>query len=234
MGIVESPRIHLVPQDLEDCQTTGVESDDNQRIRVCSDDPIFGPALRRSLKSFDVEVTGTGTGTDPGDPTPHLIVWHQIEVDIDSELTSLMQQIPAVVVAPDDLLTAFVELGCRGFVSSDANADEMVSAIQIVAAGGAYVSPRLLGSLLRRLVDRRRASDKALAKLEGLTTREMDVFLLAARGMRREHIADQLFISSDTVRTHLQRVYRKLDVHTHAELVAFAGQTRPVSAGFEE
>jgi len=128
-------------------------------------------------------------GTDLGDPAPHLIVWHQIGADIDSGLTSLVQRIPTVVVPPDDLLTAFVELGCHGFVSSDASANEMVEAIQIVADGGAYVSPRLLGSLLRRLVDRRRGSDEALAKLEGLTAREMEVFLLAARGIGRERIA---------------------------------------------
>ncbi len=91
-------------------------------------------------------------------------------------------------MAPDDLLTAFVELGCRGFISSDANANEMVEAIQIVADGGPYVSPRLLGSLLRRLVDRRRGSDEALAKLEGLTAREMEVFLFGgARYRPRTH-----------------------------------------------
>jgi len=231
LGIAGSPRIHLAPQKLGDCQTTDVGSDDNHRIRVCSDDPIFGPALRRSLENFDVEVTGMGT--DLGNPAPHLIVWHQIGTDIDAGLTSLVQRIPTVIVAPDDLLTACVELGCRGFVSSDASANEMVEAIQTVADGGAYVSARLLGSLLRRLVDRRRGSDEALAKLEGLTAREMEVFLLAARGIGREPIAAQLFISSDTVRTHLQRVYRKLDVHTHAELVAFAWQTRQVSTAVE-
>ncbi len=60
--------------------------------------------------------------------------------------------------------------------------------------------------------------------LQELTDREREVFRLAAEGARKDEIGQRLFISPDTARTHLQRVYRKLGVHSQAELIALAAR----------
>ncbi len=88
--------------------------------------------------------------------------------------------------------------------------------------GGALVPPDLLGTLLRHLVERQRRTIDP--NLQTLTDREWQVFHLAAQGSRKDEIAEQLFISPATARTHLQRVYRKLGVHSQAELVAIAAR----------
>jgi DNA-binding NarL/FixJ family response regulator len=190
---------------------------------VCSNDAVFGPALRRSLERYEVVLSGVPTDLD--EPLPDLVVWHQGETSVDQSLASIAARVPVVVVANSDQMTSVVEFGGRGFVTPDATLEEIVTAVEAVFAGGAFVSPRLLGSLLRSLVDRKRESEDGIVKLDDLTPREADVFDLASRGIRREEIAAALFISPDTARTHLQRVYRKLGVHTQAELVAFAART---------
>ncbi len=84
------------------------------------------------------------------------------------------------------------------------------------------IPPDLLGTLLGHLVGRSRGERELAASLEKLTPRERDVFRLASRGARKEEIGASLFISPATARTHLQRIYRKFEVHTHAELIALA------------
>ncbi|HEX6220014.1 MAG TPA: helix-turn-helix transcriptional regulator, partial [Acidimicrobiia bacterium] len=90
--------------------------------------------------------------------------------------------------------------------------------------GGGVVPPDLLGRLLRHLVDRRR-SLVAPPGFADLTPREKEVFRLAARGARKEEIGETLFISPATARTHLQRVYEKLGIHSQSELIALASPT---------
>jgi DNA-binding CsgD family transcriptional regulator len=83
------------------------------------------------------------------------------------------------------------------------------------------VPPDLLGSVLHHLVERRRRS-RPPVDLSSLTNRETEVFELAAEGLRKEEIAERLYISPATARTHLQRVYRKLSIHSQAELMTLA------------
>ncbi len=82
----------------------------------------------------------------------------------------------------------------------------------------------MLGGLLRHVVHRRRAARADLDRLATLTSRERDVLELVAGGLDRAAIAERLFISTDTVRTHLMRMFRKLDVHSQREAVAFAAR----------
>ena len=84
--------------------------------------------------------------------------------------------------------------------------------------------PALLGHLLRHVVQRRRAEREALELLERLTPRAREVFELAARGYRHVEVAEELYISAATARTHLQRGFAKLDVHSRGELVALAAR----------
>lgn len=129
---------------------------------------------------------------------------------------------PLVVLGPDDERTmlAAVEDGAMGYVLSTSTTAELESALETVANGVAVVPPMMLGSLLRHAVSRRKAVDDVRHRLAVLTVREREVVEQLSLGKQRRDIARHLFISPETVRTHIQRAMSKLEVHSQTELMA--------------
>jgi DNA-binding NarL/FixJ family response regulator len=111
------------------------------------------------------------------------------------------------------LLTEALDAGVRGFVLKEAPMDDLLRAIQSVAAGGTYVDPVLAGTL---------AASSIGNKLPELTQRERDVLRLLADGLANEEIGKRLFISAETVRTHVRKAMDKLDADTRTQAVARA------------
>jgi DNA-binding NarL/FixJ family response regulator len=111
------------------------------------------------------------------------------------------------------LLLEAMDAGARGFLLKEAPLPDLVRAIEIVAAGGTYVDPVLAGYL---------ASPRAAAKLPNLTQRERDVLRLLSEGLSNEEIGKRLFISPETVRTHVRKAMDKLDADTRTQAVATA------------
>ena len=111
------------------------------------------------------------------------------------------------------LLTEALDAGARGFVLKEAPLADLTRAIELVARGGTYVDPVLAGFL---------ASAHATDKLPSLTQRERDVLRLLADGMSNEEIGRTLFISPETVRTHVRKAMDKLDADTRTQAVATA------------
>ena len=111
------------------------------------------------------------------------------------------------------LLTEALDAGARGFVLKEAPLAEVVRAVELVAAGRTYVDPVLAGVL---------SSSAATDKILNLTQRERDVLRLLADGMTNEEIGKTLFISPETVRTHVRKAMAKLDADTRTEAVATA------------
>ena len=111
------------------------------------------------------------------------------------------------------LLTEALDAGVRGFVLKEAPMDDLLRAIQSVATGGTYVDPVLAGTL---------AASSIGNKLPELTHRERDVLRLLADGLANEEIGKRLFISAETVRTHVRKAMDKLDADTRTQAVARA------------
>jgi DNA-binding NarL/FixJ family response regulator len=111
------------------------------------------------------------------------------------------------------LLTEAIDAGARGFVLKEAPLADLLRAVRIVAEGGTYVDPVLAGALV---------TAEATAKLPALTQRERDVLRLLADGHANEEIGKQLFISPETVRTHVRKAMAKLDADTRTQAVATA------------
>lgn len=111
------------------------------------------------------------------------------------------------------LLTEALDAGARGFVLKEAPLDDLVRAVETVAEGGTYVDPVLAGVL---------AHSDAAGELPSLTHRERDVLRLLADGHSNEEIGKQLFISPETVRTHIRKAMGKLDADTRTQAVAKA------------
>lgn len=111
------------------------------------------------------------------------------------------------------LLTEALDAGARGFVLKEAPLAEVVRAVELVASGRTYVDPVLAGVL---------SSSAATEKMTNLTQRERDVLRLLADGMSNEEIGKELFISPETVRTHVRKAMAKLDADTRTQAVATA------------
>jgi DNA-binding NarL/FixJ family response regulator len=111
------------------------------------------------------------------------------------------------------LLTEALDAGARGFVLKEAPLADLARAIELVAGGGTYVDPVLAGYL---------ASSYTADKLPALTQRERDVLRLLADGHSNEEIGKRLFISPETVRTHVRKAMDKLDADTRTQAVATA------------
>jgi DNA-binding NarL/FixJ family response regulator len=117
-------------------------------------------------------------------------------------------------------LTEALDAGARGFVLKEAPLDDLLRAVRVVAGGGTYVDPVLAGVL---------ASAAVTDKLPALTQREREVLRLLADGLSNEEIGKQLFISPETVRTHVRKAMEKLDADTRTQAVARALRGRLIA-----
>ena len=106
-----------------------------------------------------------------------------------------------------------LDIGARGYVLKDAQPDDVIRAVRTVAAGGAYVDPSRGGELVSR---------EAMLQLTRLTDRERDILSMMAAGVASREIAATLFLSTETIRTHLRSAMRKLDADTRTQAVALA------------
>jgi DNA-binding NarL/FixJ family response regulator len=111
------------------------------------------------------------------------------------------------------LLTEGLDAGVSGFVLKEAPMDDLLRAVKSVASGGTYVDPVLAGTL---------AHSSAGTKRPELTRRERDVLRLLADGLSNEEIGTKLFISAETVRTHIRKAMDKLGANTRTQAVARA------------
>jgi DNA-binding NarL/FixJ family response regulator len=122
------------------------------------------------------------------------------------------------------VLVNALEAGASGYLSKESPLVDLIAATRAVHRGEALVPPRMLGTLLQRLIQRRRERDEALKRMGALTRREREVLLLLAQGADNDGIAQELVISSETARTHIQHLLGKLEVHSRLEAAAFVTQ----------
>jgi DNA-binding NarL/FixJ family response regulator len=128
-----------------------------------------------------------------------------------------------ILTAHDDdrLLVEAVEAGASGFLGKEEAAGEVLSAAKAAAEGEVLIDQATLTRLLHQVSLEREARRDAEALLGELTEREREVLQLLAEGMRNESIAHKLFISPQTVQTHVRNLLAKLGAHSKLEAVAF-------------
>jgi DNA-binding NarL/FixJ family response regulator len=130
----------------------------------------------------------------------------------------------------DEYVYEALRAGASGFLLKDAGADELLHAVRVVAAGEALLSP----SITRRLIEdyaRRPPAREQPPALAELTARELEVLRLIARGLSNGDIARELFVGDATVKTHVARIFAKLDLHDRAQAVVLAYESGLVQPG---
>ncbi len=143
----------------------------------------------------------------------------------------------------DEYVYAGLRAGASGFLLKDAQPAELLSAIRAVASGDAVVAPsitrRLLDAYAHRLVapgqagaePESRIDPGQRAKLDQLTARELEVLLLVARSHSNGEIAERLFVTEATVKSHVGRILAKLELRDRVQIVVFAYESGLVTRG---
>jgi DNA-binding NarL/FixJ family response regulator len=131
----------------------------------------------------------------------------------------------------DDYIYEALSAGASGFLLKDSTAEDLVSAVRVVAHGDALLAPRVTERLIREFARQRRNRPRPVPELETLTSRETEVLILIARGLSNSEIAARLVVSEHTVKSHVARVFTKLGVRDRAQAVVLAYDTGLVTPG---
>ncbi len=125
--------------------------------------------------------------------------------------------------ADDDAdLAGAVRAGARGYLLKDTTPVELVHAVRAVAAGSSLLSPAMATRLLDEFAVLVRRQDGPAEGTGALSRRELEVLTLVAQGLNNRSLAEQLFISENTVKNHIRNIHEKLQVHSRMEAVVRA------------
>jgi DNA-binding NarL/FixJ family response regulator len=129
----------------------------------------------------------------------------------------------------DEYVYDAIRAGASGFLLKDSPPEQLANAVHMVAHGDALLAP----SITRRLIEQFATSRTSapIARLDLLSTRETDVFRLLARGLSNREIAEQLFVSETTVKTHVTRILAKLDLRDRVQAVVLAYEAGAITPG---
>jgi DNA-binding NarL/FixJ family response regulator len=132
----------------------------------------------------------------------------------------------------DEYVAEAVRAGASGFLVKDTEPAELLRAVRVAAAGDALLSPGPTRRLLARVAAGLRRAE-APERLAVLTDREREVLTLVAGGLTNEEIAERLFLSPLTAKTHVSRVMGKLGARDRVQLVVLAYETGLVAPGWQ-
>jgi DNA-binding NarL/FixJ family response regulator len=131
----------------------------------------------------------------------------------------------------DEYVVDAIRAGASGFVGKSIEPMELLDAIRVVAGGDALLSPRATQAMLAQFAAQPPLAPTSDAALQALTSREREIMALAAHGLSNDEIAERLYLSPLTVKTHANRAMMKLNVRDRAQLVVLAYQTGLVRPG---
>ncbi|QNP72218.1 response regulator transcription factor [Streptomyces roseirectus] len=197
-----------------------------------------GPAALRSLeraaaegRRFDVllvdaDLGAVVTGLRPA-PSVHEVSenGHVDGISLVSAVRSSQAYVRVVVLAEkDDPRRAALALqaGASGWVAKDCSLSRLLTVIRGVLRDETHLPPALLTGVLRELTAARKHRTESERLVESLTPREREVLRCMVAGLGRKAVAERLFLSPHTVRTHMQNVLGKLGVHSTLAAVALA------------
>lgn len=131
----------------------------------------------------------------------------------------------------DEYLFEALRNGASGFLVKDTEPADVVSAVRVVANGDALISPSLTRRLVSEFANRAKRPHHS-NELDVLTDREREVLALVGEGLNNAEIAERLYVSPQTARTHVSRAMTKLGARDRTQLVVLAYETGLVQPGW--
>ena len=215
------------------------------RVLLVDDQELVRSGLKRILRrkdGFEIvgecadgsEVAAAVAAVDPDVVVMDLRMRNVSGVEATRQLQSNPHHPPVLVLTTfddDETLSAALRAGAAGFVLKDSPAEDLIRAVRTIADGGAYVDPGVTGRVLAAYRELVAAPNRSGAATEVLTARELEVLRLMARGRTNSEISDDLFISEVTVKSHIGRIFLKLELRDRAAAIIYAFDHAIVRAG---
>jgi DNA-binding NarL/FixJ family response regulator len=215
------------------------------RVLLVDDDDLMRAGLRAVLSSDSrVEVVGeAGSGRVAVERVrtlrPDLVLMDVRMPDLDGiaatrEVTSASPEVKVVILTTfeqDDYIFGALNAGASGFLLKRSGPEELLAAIQTVAAGDSLLSPSVTRTVIDRMARQPTPEIGPSRLLDELTPREHEVLVLLARGFSNSEIAAELVIEESTVKTHVKRILMKLRLRDRIQAVVFAYESGLVQPG---
>ena len=206
------------------------------RLLIVDDHPLFRRGVRLYLDVIaDIQVVGEASN---GEEALGLLEQNPVDVVLlDLQMPGMDGiEVTRRILAGNErtrvlILTSFggwdrvyaaLKSGAAGYVLKDAEPEELVAAVRAVAAGGSYLSEQATAQLLDHLDMRSGAEPVRDQPVEPLSQREREVLQLIARGQSNREIAEHLFLSETTVKTHVTNILQKLNVKSRTQAALYA------------
>ena len=217
------------------------------KVLLVDDEQMIRMGLRLILEAEDdIEVVGeAGDGREGVDLTRRLdpdVVLMDVQMPVMNGIEATRE---IVALGRDDssrilILTTFdldeyvfegLRAGASGFLLKRTPPADLVSGIRVVAEGDGMIAPSVTHRLIQNFRERPEAAQADPAVLDDLTEREREVLVLVARGLTNGQIAEHLFLSEGTVKTHVKRIFSKLALHDRTQAVILAYEVGLVHPG---
>jgi DNA-binding NarL/FixJ family response regulator len=208
------------------------------RVLIADDQALVRAGFRMILEAEqDVEVVGEASdGGEAVDEVrrlrPDVVLMDVRMPDLDGIEATRQLMADSAVSAKVVMLTTFdmdeyvyeaLQAGASGFLLKDVPPEQLVDGIRAVASGDALLAPSITKRVIEEFVSRpRTAAPTPPPEVEELTDRELEVLKQVARGLSNAEIAQELFVSEATVKTHVAHVFRKLGLRDRVQAVVFA------------
>jgi DNA-binding NarL/FixJ family response regulator len=215
------------------------------RVLLVDDDDLMRAGLKAVLSSdARVHVVGeAGTGREAVERVralrPDLVLMDVRMPDLDGiaatrEVTAASPEVKVVILTTfeqDDYIFGALNAGASGFLLKRSGPEELLAAIQTVAAGDSLLSPSVTRTVIDRMARQPTPEIGPSRLLDSLTPREREVLVLLARGLSNGEIAAELVIEESTVKTHVKRILMKLRLRDRVQAVVFAYESGIVQPG---
>lgn len=217
------------------------------RVVLADDQPLVRTGLRMILSAVDdIEVVGEAAdGTEAisacAELTPDVVLMDVRMPGVDgidaTRAVTATDSPPKVLVLTtfdlDDVVYEALRAGASGFLLKDAPEERLITAIRVVADGGSLFAPSVTRTLIAEFAQRS-VGRPTTASVDRLTERETEVLVQIARGLSNAEIAEALYVTENTVKTHVARVLMKLGLRDRVQAVVLAyecGLVTPTQPG---
>ena len=204
------------------------------RVVLADDQPLVRTGLRMILSAVDdIEVVGEAAdGAEAisvcAELSPDVVLMDVRMPGVDgidaTRAVTATDSPPKVLVLTtfdlDDVVYEALRAGASGFLLKDAPEERLITAIRVVADGGSLFAPSVTRALIAEFAQRSRPS--STVSVDRLTERETEVLVQIARGLSNAEIAEALFVTENTVKTHVARILMKLGLRDRVQAVVLA------------
>jgi DNA-binding NarL/FixJ family response regulator len=207
------------------------------RVMIVDDHALFRRGLKMVLDNEDsIDVVGeAGDGAEAvalaEDAVPDVVLMDvrmpkRSGIEATRSLKEILPNVKILMLTVSDEeadLYEAIKAGASGYLLKEISIEEVADAVRAAEAGQSLISPSMASKLLTEFASMvKRDDQKEALPAPRLTARELEVLKLVAKGMNNRDIANELFISENTVKNHVRNILEKLHLHSRMEAVVYA------------